>query len=61
MSTTLLLMKAIDYTMNALEGNRSAVVLSAVDFWKAFNRSEHSASLQTLKKKTDVKRPCDYV
>ena len=50
-STTMLLMKVIDYTLNAIEDHRAAVVLSAVDFSKAFNRLEHSACLKTFKRR----------
>ena len=50
-STTHLLMSVLDYTINALEDNRSAVVLSAIDFSKAFNRLAHAACLKTFAKK----------
>ena len=56
-STTMLLMQLIDYTLGALEDNRSAVVLSTVDISKAFNRLEHLACLRTFKKRgasTDI-------
>ena len=35
----------------ALEDNRAAVVLSAIDFLKAFNRLEHGKCLESFKKK----------
>ena len=47
-STTHLLMSVLDYTIDSLEDNRSAVVLSAVDFSKAFNHLEHAACLRTF-------------
>ena len=50
-SSTHLLMNVLDYTINALKDNRSAMVLSAVDFSKAFNRLEHLACLNTLAKR----------
>ena len=43
-------MTLIDYVINSLEDNRSAVVLSAVDFSKAFNRLEHLACLKSFAK-----------
>ena len=46
--TTHLLMSVLDYTINALEDNRSAVVLSAIDFSKAFNRLAHASCLDTI-------------
>ena len=43
--------------IEALEDNRLAVVLSAVDFSKAFNRLEHLACFKSVQKKgtsTDI-------
>ena len=56
-STVHLLMKVVNHVVEALEDNRSAVVLSAVDFSKAFNRLEYPGCLQTVAKKwgsTDI-------
>ena len=49
--TTHLLVQAMDNIPRALEDNRSAVVLTSVDFSKAFNRLEHGSCLQAFAKK----------
>ena len=41
----------MDYVTSALEDNRAAVILTSVDFSKAFNRLEHGACLNTFKEK----------
>ena len=43
-------MNLMDYTINVLD-SRAAVVLSAVDFSKAFNQLEHTACLETFARK----------
>ena len=43
--------KALDYVTSALEDSRAAVVLSSIDFSKAFNRLEHSSCLSVFKKR----------
>ena len=45
------IVSVIDYVTNAMEDNRSAVILSSADFSKAINRLEHSACLKAFKKK----------
>ena len=45
------LMSVLDYTIDAIEDNRAAIVLSAVDFSKAFNRLQHKACLDTFAKR----------
>ena len=50
-STTHMLMSVINYTLNAIEDNRAAVVLSTVDFSKAFNRLQHRSCLETFVKR----------
>ena len=46
-----LLVEVMDDVTSALEDNRSAVILSAVDFSKAFNRLEHKHCLESFRKK----------
>lgn len=41
-----MLVEAIDYVTSSLEDNRAAVVLTSMDYSKAFNRLEHSACLR---------------
>ena len=45
------IISALDYITNAMEDNRSALLLSSADFSKAFNRLEHSACLNAFKQK----------
>ena len=47
-SSTQLLIEVIDDITTGMEDNRAAVVLSALDFSKAFNRLEHSKCLQSF-------------
>ena len=46
-----MLKSVLDCTIDAIEDNRAAVVLSAVDFSKAFNRLQHKACLDTFAKR----------
>ena len=41
----------MNYVTGALEDNRAAVVLSSINFSKAFNRLEHGACLKTFERK----------
>ena len=50
-SATHLLISVLDYIFEALEDNRTSVVLSAIGFSKAFNSLEHSACLNTFAKR----------
>ena len=47
-SATQLLVETIDYVTSSLEDNRAGVVLSAVDFSKAFNRLDHEHCLRAI-------------
>ena len=50
-------MKTLDYVTEALEDHRAAVILTAIDFSKAFNRLEHGHCLEAFAKKgasTDI-------
>ena len=50
-SATHLLIEVISDITSALEDNRSGVVLSAIDFSKAFNRLDHAMCLKSFAKK----------
>ena len=50
-STTHLLVATIDEITEALEDRRTACVLTAIDFSKAFNRLEHGPCLEAFKQK----------
>lgn len=50
-STVHFAVSVLDYVTSALEDNRAAVVLTSIDFSKAFNRLEHGACLKAFKKK----------
>ena len=41
----------MDFVTKALEDNRAAVILSAIDFSKAFNRLEHESCLRAFERK----------
>ena len=47
-STTQLLVEVMSDVTSALEDNRAGVVLSAIDFSKAFNRLDHTQCLLTF-------------
>ena len=47
-SATQLLVETMDNVTSSLEDNRAGVVLSAVDFSKAFNRLDHGHCLKSL-------------
>lgn len=49
--STHLLIEVFDEVALSLEDNRSAAILSAIDFSKAFNRLEHSHCLKTFHKR----------
>ena len=50
-SAAQLLIETLDYITSSLEDNRAGVVLSAVDFSKAFNRLDHEHCLRSIIKK----------
>ena len=50
-SATHLLTEVLDDVTSALEDNRASVVLSSIDFSKAFNRLEHGHCLNAFEKK----------
>ena len=45
------LIDTLDYVTSSLEDNRAAVILTSVDYSKAFNRLQHSICLRELAKK----------
>ena len=50
-STDHFMINALDFITSALEDHRSAVVLTSLDFSKAFNRLEHKHCLQAFARK----------
>lgn len=50
-SSTQLLIEVLSDITTAMEDNRAGVVLSALDFSKAFNRLDHAKCLQAFAKR----------